>query len=247
MIIGGLQKFSTLDYPDSLSAIVFTQGCNFRCPFCYNPMLVCPQKGSDKKYFSLSSGEEDKKVHSQIIEDDFFVFLKSRIGKLDSVVVTGGEPTLHRDLPEFIQKIKKMGFKVKLDTNGTNPEMLKRLLEEKLVDYVAMDIKASFKKYKQLAGVEVSWQKIEKSVIIIKSSGILHEFRTTVIPGLLYLEDIKIIGEVIQGAKKWFLQKFKGNIDLIDNSLQKAIPYTSAEMEEMRQIGEQFANECRVR
>src|SRR3989339_614859 len=208
MVIGGLQKFSTLDYPGSLSAIVFTQGCNFRCPFCYNPMLVCPKTGSDKIDSTLQICEEGKKVHSQIIEDDFFVFLKTRQGKLDGIVVTGGEPTIHCDLPEFIKKIKNMGFKVKIDTNGTNPDILSK---------------------------------------IIKDNRIQHEFRTTVIPGLVEKHDIEEIGGVVEGANQWFLQSFKSDTDLLDNNFKEVIPYSTKILEEMREIGEKFVEKCSTR
>ena len=135
--IGGLQKCSLIDYPEKLAAIIFTQGCNFKCPYCHNPELNAAQ-----------GNPFDKRM---ILE-----FLKTRVGKLDGVVITGGEPTLHKNLPDFIAKIKGLGFCVKLDTNGTNPEMLKRLLDEKLIDYVAMDIKAPIQKYAQVVCMPVN-------------------------------------------------------------------------------------------
>ncbi|MBU2456910.1 anaerobic ribonucleoside-triphosphate reductase activating protein, partial [Patescibacteria group bacterium] len=203
MLIGGLQKFSVLDYPGHISAIIFTKGCNFKCQFCYNPMLVYPSK----------------KDHTLILENDLFYFLKKRIGKLDSVVITGGEPTVQQDLPKFIQKIKKLNYLVKLDTNGTNPEMLKNLIQKNLINYIAMDIKAPLEKYNQITGVEVDFNKIQKSIKIIMQSNLPYEFRTTVVPKFLDAEDIKKIGELIQGAKKWFLQNFKSNTDLVNKKL----------------------------
>lgn len=156
MTIGGLQKFSLLDYPGHLSAIVFTQGCNFRCQFCYNPMLVWPDYASKSKYhappLSLGGGGAGKN-HPRIKLDDFFAFLKGRQGKLEAVVISGGEPTMHDDLPDFIKQIKILGYLIKLDTNGTNPAMLNKLIKAKAIDYVAMDIKNSPLKYNQTTGV----------------------------------------------------------------------------------------------
>ncbi len=163
MTIGGLEKFSLIDYPEHLSAVVFTKGCNFRCHFCYNPMLVWPEKELGKsKYESPFLG--DQKNHPSKEEDDFFDFLKSRTGKLDAVVVSGGEPTLHQDLPDFIQKIKKLKFKVKLDTNGTNFEMLAGLIKDHLIDYIAMDIKAPIDKYDLIVGVQPDVNEIKKNI-----------------------------------------------------------------------------------
>lgn len=238
MLLGGLQKFSTLDYPGNLSAIVFTQGCNFRCHFCYNPMLVLSLEGDRTKY---------RKSHPLISEDDFFAFLISRQGKLDSVVITGGEPTLHHDLPEFIKKIKDLGFLVKLDSNGTNPNMLQQVLDQGLVDYLAMDLKAPPDKYQQVVGVEVDFSKIMESVKIIMSGNIPYEFRTTVVPGLLKIADIAVMAEIIKGAKKWYLQKFQSNHDLVDQDLQGAISYTFQELEQMAAIGRQQVKLCEVR
>jgi len=210
-------------------------------------MLVCPKTGSDKIDSTLQICEEGKKVHSQIIEDDFFVFLKTRQGKLDGIVVTGGEPTIHCDLPEFIKKIKNMGFKVKIDTNGTNPDILSKLIKNKMIDYVAMDIKSSSKKYEEAIGARFDLRKVLKSVKIIKDSRIQHEFRTTVIPGLVEKHDIEEIGGVVEGANQWFLQSFKSDTDLLDNNFKEVIPYSTKILEEMREIGEKFVEKCSTR
>lgn len=191
MKIGGVQKFSMIDYPDKIACIVFTQGCNFRCPYCHNPELVKPEM------FGESLNEEE-----------FFDFLKERVGKLDAVSITGGEPTLQYDLIEFIKKIRDLGFLIKLDTNGTNPEMLKEIIDQKLVNYIAMDIKAPLQNYEKITGVPADVKKIKKSIELIKNSGIDYEFRTTLVKNLLSLEDLKQIGEEIKGAKKYYLQKF---------------------------------------
>ncbi|MBU1684363.1 anaerobic ribonucleoside-triphosphate reductase activating protein [Patescibacteria group bacterium] len=231
MLIGGLQKFSVLDYPGHISAIIFTKGCNFKCQFCYNPMLVYPSK----------------KDHTLILENDLFYFLKKRIGKLDSVVITGGEPTVQQDLPKFIQKIKKLNYLVKLDTNGTNPEMLKNLIQKNLINYIAMDIKAPLEKYNQITGVEVDFNKIQKSIKIIMQSNLPYEFRTTVVPKFLDAEDIKKIGELIQGAKKWFLQNFKSNTDLVNKKLENKSAFLNKKMKEMCEVGKQYVKNCEIR
>lgn len=274
MLIGGLQKFSLLDYPNHISAIIFTKGCNFRCHFCYNPMLVLPAKGRKKK------------DHSPISEDGLFDFLKQRKEKLEAVVVTGGEPTLHKDLPEFLGKIKKLGYKIKLDTNGTNPEMLKTLVGAGLapaqnarsataratarvaptIDYIAMDIKAPLDKYMKVVGLAKIYpvqssrkisggippkaellHRVKKSIKLIIESGLPYEFRTTVVPGLILKEDIAKMGKLIKGAKAWYLQQFKPDTDLVDKKFKKIIPYKDEELEEMRKIGEKYAGECGVR
>ncbi|MDO8592934.1 MAG: anaerobic ribonucleoside-triphosphate reductase activating protein [bacterium] len=246
MLIGGLQKFSLLDYPGRISAIIFTQGCNFRCRFCYNPMLVWPSRVSKSKYArSKSSGQQ--KAHPLIKADDLFVFLESRAGKLDAVVITGGEPCLHKDLAEFIRKIKNLGFLVKLDTNGSQPEMLKRLLAEKLIDYIAMDLKAPEEKYQAVADKKMDFKKISKSVKLIMASGLPYEFRTTVVPGLLDKDDIAAMGEIIKGADKWYLQKFKSDIDLLGENLRGRVPYNARQMNEMGTIGSKYVKICEVR
>lgn len=190
MIFGGLQKSSLIDYPEKISAIIFTQGCNFKCPYCHNPELIG----------NISS----EPLGSLEILD----FLQSRIGKLDGVVITGGEPTLHKDLPEFIKQIKDLGFCVKLDTNGTNPIMLKKLLDEKLIDYVAMDIKAPIEKYSDVVCTEVETANVLKSIEMLKNSSIQFEFRTTVVKSQLSVDDFDKIGKMIEGSEKYYLQRF---------------------------------------
>ena len=240
MIIGGLEKLTLLDYPDHLAAIIFTQGCNFRCHFCYNPMLVLPREGTDVK-------NKKEKGFSQIPLEDLFLFLRERFGRLEGVVITGGEPTLHPDLPDFIRKIKEIGYLVKLDSNGTNPEMLARLLDEKLIDYIAMDIKAPLDRYSEVVGVPVDCQKIAESVNIIEKSGLPYEFRTTVVPGLLRREDFHGMGGLIKGAAKWYLQKFKSDTDLVDKSYAGQSGYSEKEMQEFAAIGGEYVDLCAVR
>lgn len=193
MQIGGLQKSSLIDYPGKISAIIFTQGCNFKCPYCHNSELI-----------SMHPRPWRERVGVRGVLD----FLKSRIGKLDGVVITGGEPTIQKDLPEFIQKIKDIGFSVKLDTNGTNPEMLKKLIDENLVDYIAMDIKAPIEKYSQIAHTNANTDDILKSIELLKNSNIDYEFRTTVVKSQLLPENFEEIGKIIKGCKKYYLQRF---------------------------------------
>lgn len=233
MIIGGLEKLTLLDYPGKVAAIIFTQNCNFRCHFCYNPMLVV-----------LSEVNKDR---FQIKESDLFTFLKKRVGKIDGIVISGGEPTLHEDLPDFIKKIRDLGYKIKLDTNGTNPGMLDKLIKDKLIDYIAMDIKAGEDKYEKVVGVKVDLNKIKKSIKIIKENGLPYEFRTTIVPSLHKKEDIDKMGRLIKGADKWFLQKFKSDTDLIDKDLEHKNAYTYKEMEEMCDIAKKYVKKCVIR
>ncbi|WP_457624781.1 anaerobic ribonucleoside-triphosphate reductase activating protein [Persephonella sp.] len=191
MKIGGFQKFSLIDYPGKISAVIFVQGCNFRCHYCHNRELVLPE------YFSKS-----------IPEDEILDFLSVRKGKLQGVVITGGEPTIFPDLPDFIYKIKKMGFYVKLDTNGSNPDMLSLLIERKLVDFVAMDVKAPPEKYSLITGTDVHKDKIIRSIDILKNSGIYYEFRTTVVKDMISEIDIYRIVNTIKGASRYAIQNF---------------------------------------
>ena len=198
MYISGLQKLTLLDFPGRLAATVFLGGCNFRCPFCHNATLVL----SPAKCENIS-------------EERFFEFLRSRQGKLGGVCVTGGEPTLYPDLKDFIKKIKDMGFAVKLDTNGTNPTLLASLIDEGLVDYVAMDIKNSPEKYPVTVGVNADMEKIGRSVSLLLEGKVDYEFRTTVVRELHTEDDFLAISEWIKGAKRYFLQTFEDSGDLI--------------------------------
>lgn len=203
-------------------------------------MLVWPSEES-------GGIEYKNKGFSPLAEEDLFLFLKSRQGKLDGVVITGGEPTMHRDLPEFIVKIRNLGFKIKLDTNGTNPEMLEKLLKANLIDYLAMDLKAPLDKYSEIVGVPVDCQKLARSVKIVITSGLPHEFRTTVTPGLLNIDDFSKMGQVIKGAKAWYLQKFKSDTDLVNRQFEGKKAFTDQEMIEMANIGSKFVDICQLR
>jgi pyruvate formate lyase activating enzyme len=190
MKIGGLQKISLIDYPGRISAIVFTQGCNFRCPYCHNPELVDPAQ-----YGPILS------------EEEVISFLEKRRGKLDAVTVTGGEPTLQPDLDRFLQEIKGMGYLTKIDTNGSNPDVLERLIRGRLVDYLAMDVKGPLQKYERIANVKVKTAKIRKSIELIMASGIEHEFRTTVVRSQLDNEDLIATAELLKKGL-YVLQSF---------------------------------------
>src|SRR6056297_762247 len=213
MEIKGLEKSTLIDYPDELACTVFLAGCNFRCPFCYSSELVIPEKIEKQP---------------EIEEKEFFDFLEKRKGLLKGVVVCGGEPTIHSELKEFIKKIKEKDYKVKLDTNGSNPEMIKKLIEDDLLDYIAMDVKAPKEKYSKVTGVDVDPEKIEESINLIKESNVGHEFRTTVVPTLLNKEDIVKIGKWI-GEGKYYLQKFKGQKTL-DSDFEEIEGFTPEEM-----------------
>ncbi|MCD6152514.1 MAG: anaerobic ribonucleoside-triphosphate reductase activating protein [Syntrophobacterales bacterium] len=191
MKIGGLQKFSLIDYPGEICAIVFTQGCNFRCPYCHNPELADPD------------------LYEECIpEEEIFAFLKKRKGKLDAVSITGGEPTLQPDLIDFIKKIKTMGYLIKIDTNGSHPETLKTLIEDKLIDYVAMDVKAPLEKYQKITMSKTNPDLIKQSIKLIKKSRVPYEFRTTIVKSQLNEKDLLSISELVKNTRLYILQKF---------------------------------------
>lgn len=232
MLIGGIQKMTLIDYPAKVAAIVFTIGCNFRCRFCYNTRLVEPKLFDQNEIIS---------------EKTIFDFLKTRIGKLDAVVITGGEPTLQKDLVGFIKKIKEMGFLVKLDTNGTDPQTLKKLLEEKLLDYVAMDIKneLTMEAYKIIVQSEIDIELIKQSIAILRDSNIDYEFRTTVAPGITK-DNILNIVEYIKGANKYYLQEFQ-DMEVIDNSCKQEGWLKESDLNLIvKEIGSMI-KECKVR
>ena len=228
MKIGGFQPTSLLDYPDKISAIIWTVGCNFRCPFCYNKDIVLGKSGT-------------------VSEEDILAFLKKRKGMLEALAVTGGEPLMQKDLADFLEKVKKLDYLVKLDTNGTFPEKLKELIDKRLVDYVAMDVKAPKKKYDKLSGIKTDVKKIQKSIDIIKNSGIEYEFRTTFIPDFLKKEDIVEIGKWLKDSKQYYMQQFKNDTDLISTDLKKLVPYSKKELKDtLEEIKPNF-KKCEIR
>jgi pyruvate formate lyase activating enzyme len=233
MEIGGLQKTTLIDYPGHVACTVFLVGCCFRCPWCYSAELVLPDKISNQPRI-------DKK--------DFFDFLEKRKNKLEGVVVCGGEPTINQDLPEFLLEIKKMGFKVKLDTNGSNPEMLEKVIKEKLVDYLAMDIKAPLnsEKYSEAVGLKIDIDAIKKSVNLIRNSGVDYEFRTTIVPDIHQKQDILDIAQEISGASKYFLQEFRAEKN-IDSSFSQKKAYPREFLEEIKKEIASFFDVCQIR
>lgn len=209
MYLAGYQPLTLLDYPGKLAATVFTLGCVLRCPFCHNPELIEPSK----EYLAQTGGEKT---------GEFLKFLEKRKGTLDGVCITGGEPTLHGDLLDFIRKIKVLGFLVKLDTNGAFPDVVRRIAETKLVDFWAMDIKHAPEKYPLASGnADIDIARFKESVRIIMESGADYEFRTTVVPGIHREEDFGEIGKWIRGARRFALQEFR-DIKLYDPTLAES-------------------------
>ncbi|MCR5788702.1 MAG: anaerobic ribonucleoside-triphosphate reductase activating protein [Lachnospiraceae bacterium] len=203
MRIGGLQKTTLLDYPGKVAATVFLTGCNFRCPFCHN----------------MSLAEADPEL-PEMKEEEVLAFLTKRQGILDGVCVTGGEPTLSPELPAFLKKIKALGLCVKLDTNGTRPDMLKELAAEELIDYVAMDIKTSLLRYPEVAGISaVDTAAVSESITFLKNGVLPFEFRTTVVKQYHNAEVFDEIGALLQGCQSYYLQSFQASDAVKDKSL----------------------------
>ena len=198
----GIDKFSLLDYDDMISIVLFSPTCNFRCDYCHN-----------------IEGVVDSKSYIPFVE--ILTYLKSRIGVIDAVVISGGEPTLMPDLVDKIKAIKALGFKIKLDTNGTNPDVIARLIDDNLIDYVAMDIKTSLNQYENVAKRKVNIENIKKSISLLLENKIDYEFRTTLVKQYHDFDVIKDIANDIKGAKKYYLQKFVYREGVINNSLQE--------------------------
>jgi pyruvate formate lyase activating enzyme len=231
MEIGGLQKTTLIDFPGRVAATVFLFGCNFRCQFCYSAELVLPEK---------------MKLQPRITEEEFFSFLEGKKGLLEGVVVCGGEPTCSLELPDFLSRIKKLGFLTKIDTNGSNPEILRRLIREKLVDYVAMDVKAPKEKYEEIAGTGVDIKKIEESIELLKEGKVDYEFRTTIVPVFHSKEDIIEMAKWLTPAKNYYLQNFRPEKTL-NFDLEKVRPYPAEFLEEIKREISPLFGKCRVR
>jgi pyruvate formate lyase activating enzyme len=227
MKLGGLVKTSLIDYPGKLAAVVFTQGCNFRCGFCHNPELI-------------PSGDSDG-----VSEIEFFEFLESRRNILEGVVITGGEPTIHPDLMQFISRIRDHRLKIKLDTNGSNPEVLRRLLETKLVDYVAMDIKGLFGDYNKICHYGDT-DNVKESINLIMESGLPYEFRTTVLPAYHKIEDFEKLGKAIEGAENFTVQGFRPEITF-DRTLKDAKQFTKDELNQIADIMHKYVRKVVIR
>jgi pyruvate formate lyase activating enzyme len=218
MKIGGMQKLSLVDFPGKLSSIIWTIGCNFRCPFCYNSDLVF---------------EKAQEMPEQEVLD----YLKKRKEMLDAVVITGGEPLLQEDIFDFLKKIRGMDYKIKIDSNGSMPETLEQLIDERLVDYVALDIKAPPEKYEKLIGIHFDPKKIEQSINLLRENesrgNIDYEFRTTFVPKLLTKQDIFDIAKWISGSKRYYLQQFQVKHPLLSPAMEKVEPYKTEFLQEV--------------
>ncbi len=225
MKIGGVQKTSLLDFPEKISAIVFTQGCNFRCGYCHNPDLIVFKQPA-------------------LTNAGFFNFLRTRRGKLDGVVITGGEPCLQKDLLDFIKEIKSLGFLVKLDTNGSFPHVLEQTIP--YLDYIAMDIKAPLEKYKDIVDINIDTLNIKNSINIIMSSNVDYEFRTTVVKTQLSIDDFCGIANLISGAKRYYLQKFV-SIKTFDKNFMNLDTYSEEEFKIIISILSQKINNVYLR
>lgn len=227
MKILGIIKASFIDYPKKASTVLFIGGCNFRCPYCHNPELVNEQ------------GEELKQ--SEVLE-----FLQKRKKYIDGVVISGGEPTIHPELISLIEEIKKLGYAIKLDTNGSNPEVIRMLINDRQIDYIAMDIKGPISEYAKISNSEINLKDIEASINLIKTSDIDYEFRTTICRELLSKEQVVEIGKFINGAKRYALQAYNLKGKILDES-RSFTCYNKMEMEEIRDSVSPFIEEVIVR
>lgn len=228
MRIDGLQKMTLLDFPGKVACTVFTGGCNFRCPFCHNALLVT-----------------ELPENPDYTVDEILAFLKKRSGLLDGVAITGGEPLINPDIGDFIRSIRRLGYSVKLDTNGSYPDRLKSLVAEGLIDYVAMDIKNCREKYAETVGLKsLELSRIEESVDFLKSGAVDYEFRTTVVKEFHTVEDIRSAAEWIKGAKRYFLQNFVDSGNLIDSSMSGV---DKSVMLEMKRAAADFVPKTEIR
>jgi pyruvate formate lyase activating enzyme len=227
--IGGFQSFSLSEFPGRIAAVVFCQGCNFRCPYCHNPELVDPGR-----YTPLWP------------EEKVLAELEARRGKLQGVVITGGEPVLQPDLEAFIRRVQGLDFALKLDTNGSDPDALERLLAAGLVDHVGLDVKAPPSKYPSVIRAEVLPQTITRSISVVLASGVDHEFRTTWLPSLLSKADMAEIAGMVKGCRKWVVQRFVPS-KALDPALLGDRPPDEAALAEVREAAEKIGVACLVR
>lgn len=223
MKFAGLVKNSFVDFPNNISAVVFTFGCNFNCWYCHNRRII-----------------EGEKIEAYN-EEDILNFLDKRKGQLDGLVISGGEPTINEDLENFIKKVKEKGFLVKLDTNGSNPNVLEKLLSENLLDFVAMDVKTSLEKYGEITQGNVNIKNIEKSIEVLKKSKIDYEFRTTFAPDVS-LSDIEKISKLISNAKAFAIQKYNP-----PNENVITIPHSFEDFEKALEIAKKYVKNSFLR
>ena len=231
MRLAGLQKTSVIDFPDQISAVVFTQGCNFYCPYCHNSQLIPLELPQEKELMP---------------QEYFFDFLQQRKTLLDGVTVTGGEPLLQPDLKEFMKKIKEdYQLLIKLDTNGSNSAKLKELIEAELIDYLAVDIKFSWSNYEQLAPAGLL-SEIKSSVELIINSDLDYEFRTTAVPGLHDSEEIKKIAGQIKGADKYFIQNFRP-VNTLAPDLRESRSFAPSELQHFKEVAKKQLDDVQIR
>lgn len=230
MLISGFQKSTLLDYPGKLACLVFTYGCNLRCEYCHNPELVIQPFRKD----------------IAVSEEDIFSFLQKRESLIDGVVITGGEPTLQKDLIPFIKKIKDMGFLVKLDTNGTNSKVVKKILDLDIVDYWAMDVKYDREIYIQNLETKVNYEEIEKSIKLIMENSKDYEFRTTYVKGIHTIDSANGIGELIKGSKRYYIQNFRSG-KTINPILNSRNSFTQEELEKLKKTMEKYVKDVEIR
>ena len=230
MIIGGFQRFSLIDYPGKICAIVFTQGCNFRCPYCHNPELVDANP----------SGLQGVK------QDEVLSFLEARRGKLEAVTITGGEPLLQYDIGDFLSSVKSLGYLVKLDTNGSFPSRLETIIRANAVDYIAMDLKAPLDKYEQVVRRRIDKDQVLSSIKLIMDWDSEYEFRTTVVRSLLERDDFVEIGEMIKDSRLYVLQRFVPS-KLLDDRFLDVDMYSDDELSSIRSLVDGYVEQCIVR
>lgn len=224
----GLEKFSLVEWPGKITAIIFTGGCNFRCPFCHNPELV-----TDLDETPIYPWPEIEK------------FLNKKIGWIDAIMITGGEPTIHSSLPKILKLIKKKSYLTGIATNGSHPEMLRKIIEEKLIDRICMDVKSSLENYPVACGSKINVETISESIKIIKNSGIEYEFKLTLVPGIITKKDISKIGELVKGAKKISLQQFRP-LKTLDKNYQDKVPYGKDDIVEFGKMLENNVGEVNL-
>ena len=227
MLIGGFEKNTLLDYPGKISSIVFTYGCNLRCRYCHNPELVT----------------EPIKQNSVVSEDTVLSYLKKRQGLIDALVITGGEPTLQKDLIPFINKVRDLGYLIKLDTNGVLDSVVEDILNQDIVDYWAMDIKYPSEYYKEY---DIDFKSIKRSAKLIMDKAKDYEFRTTYVKGMHSIEDAKGIGEIIKGAKRYCIQNFRKG-KTIDPSLDNSNSFTDKELIRIKKIASKYVKDVNIR
>ena len=230
MVIAGFQKSTLLDYPGKVSALIFTYGCNLRCEYCHNPELVIlPCKKS-----------------SIVKDQEVLDFLKSRKKLLDALTITGGEPTIQKDLIPFIKKVKRLGYLVKLDTNGTNSKIVEKILDLNIVDYWAMDVKYEKELYKQNLKDDIKYNEIKRSIKLIMGRANDYEFRTTYVKGIHTLESAKGIGELIKGAKRYYIQNFRPG-KTINPLLNSRNSFTEAELQSIKKVMHKYVKDIEIR